>query len=286
MDIRRQLLLISNPGLSSDKTYAPQTRDVIDRWESYFRSPIGGCWGDGEIMRLGEDCPISASRMDVLMSQLNLPEFCEYSIIVFCGHGGCTTDGFDAIQLPVPSVDTNLYPVIKLIGDDLAPEIRAQIRRTVILDACRSAIGLTYAQLFEQRMYSEICTIDGIACRDYYNELIMGVKPHIELLQSTKQGAYAYGTLDGSCYGDTVSKIIRTQSELWKIRALNDSSGHYYYSMHELHDNIAASPELKNIQEPQYNSTDLQENYPFCALHLPNTRTIYAGGQVVEIIED
>ena len=286
MNIRRQLILISNPGLPSDDTYAPQTKDVINRWESFFRSPIGGYWSDKEIMRLGADKTISSSRMDVVMSQLNLPEYCDYSLIVFCGHGGCTTDGYDAVQLPLPIIEHNLYPVRKLIGEDLSPEIRSKIRRTVILDACRYSVGLTYNQLFEQRMYSEIYAIDGYTCRDYYNDLIMGVAPHVELLQSTKKGFYAYGSQEGSCYGDVVSNIIRTQSEVWKIKALNDKTGHYQYSMNNLHEDIITSPELKNIQEPQYCSTDLTVSYPFSALHLPTTRNIYAGGEVVDVIED
>lgn len=43
MEIQRQLVLITNPGIPGDGHYAKQAQDVIDRWETFFMSPIYGC---------------------------------------------------------------------------------------------------------------------------------------------------------------------------------------------------------------------------------------------------
>ena len=52
--INRHLILISNPGNPNDENYVKTTEEAIDRWEAFFRSPIGGYWKDREITRFGE----------------------------------------------------------------------------------------------------------------------------------------------------------------------------------------------------------------------------------------
>lgn len=52
--INRHLILISDPGNPNDENYVKTTEEEIDRWEAFFRSPIGGYWKDREITRFGE----------------------------------------------------------------------------------------------------------------------------------------------------------------------------------------------------------------------------------------
>ena len=52
--INRHLILISNPGNPNDENYVKTIEEAIDRWEAFFRSPIGGYWKDREITRFGE----------------------------------------------------------------------------------------------------------------------------------------------------------------------------------------------------------------------------------------
>lgn len=52
--INRHLILISNPGNPNDENYVKTTEEAIDRWEAFFRSPIGCYWKDREITRFGE----------------------------------------------------------------------------------------------------------------------------------------------------------------------------------------------------------------------------------------
>ncbi len=52
--INRHLILISNPSNPNDENYVKTTEEAIDRWEAFFRSPIGGYWKDREITRFDE----------------------------------------------------------------------------------------------------------------------------------------------------------------------------------------------------------------------------------------
>ena len=279
--INRHLILISNPGNPNDENYANTTKEAIDRWEVFFRSPIGGYWKDEEITRFGEGNTIDPAGLKRIMIPLDTVQ-CQYSIIVFCGHGCCTADEEDAIQLPIPTEgNNNLLPVEDLLGNGLP-----FVRRTVILDACRSLIPYTSKQLFEERQYSSIYTIDGIECGKYYDSLIMEADPHVEILYSTAKHHKAYGSEEGSQYADAMSNIVRMKSLYWKARAINDRYGHYSYSMCDLQKDLISDLVGRNIQTPDYKilgKTDML--FPFVAMHLPTERTLYNNDAVVEVLE-
>lgn len=78
--MNRQLLLISNPGNPNENNYVRTTETAIDRWESFFRSPIGGYWQDDEIMRYGENNQIDAYKFQRLLTPLNTVQY-DYSMV-------------------------------------------------------------------------------------------------------------------------------------------------------------------------------------------------------------
>lgn len=278
----RHLLLISNPGNPNDKNYVKTTEEAINRWESFFRSPIGGYWQDNEISRYGESRPITPDAIKRLMIPLNTVQ-CEYSIIVFCGHGGCTLDNQDAIQLPIPSTgDCRLLPVDALLGEGLP-----FVRRTVILDSCRSLIPFASTQLFEDKQFSSIYKTDGIECGKYYNDIVMQASPHVEVLYSTSEHHKAFASKEGSAYTDAMSNLVRMKSLWWKSLAINDRFGMYCYSMCDLHKDITSDLVGRNLQTPDYRIIgQANRSYPFVAMHLPTDRTIFTDGAVIEILED
>lgn len=285
MEIQRQLVLITNPGIPGDEHYAKQAQDVIDRWEAFFTSPIGGFWQEREIIRINEQRPIGPGRMDTLMSQLDL-ERCEYSVIVFCGHGLRTQDHKDGIQLPIPSQgNLNVFPVERLMGISHATtQIPTHIRRTIILDACRKIQPITAEALFEQREFSGGMELDGEMCRDHYNEIIMRQEPHVELLQSTGAGDYAYTSDEGSIYGDAVMRYIRSQTVIWGAQALTDKEGKFDVKMKQMQSEVSA---LIEGQRPQYWSSKPEtEGYPFAAYHVYVPRTFEQVVADIEIMDD
>ncbi len=281
--MNRQLILISNPGNPNDRNYAPSTELALDRWQLFFQSPIGGFWKDNEIRRFDEQHPLDSEQFQRMISMVLDSVQCDYSIIVFCGHGCSTMDGRDAIQLPIPAPNyNNLFPVDGLLGLNVA-----NVRRTGILDSGRSIVPFTSQQLFEQRQFSEVYRIDGEECGKYYNSMIIESNPHVELLQSTNLHSASYGSVTGSRYADAVSLITNQSSINWKQRALMDRYGQYSYSMLDLHQAVHAHLDAKGNQLPENHSTvQLYTSFPFAALHLPNDRTIYNDNAMVEIIED
>lgn len=263
--MNRHLLLISNPGNPSDKNYIKTTEDAIDRWELFFKSPIGGFWKDEEITRFGEDNPICPEGFKRMMIPLNMPAQCDYSIVVFCGHGGCTIDGYDAIQLPVPNETNNqLLAVNELTGKGMSG-----IRRTIILDACRSLIPYTSAQLFESKDYPVIFKTNGDLCREYYDSLVTQAQPHVEILYSTSEHHAAYGAMDGSQYADSMSNLVRRKASLWKDLAINDPNGQFCYTMNDLHNDLTNDLKGRGIQVPDYRITiGTRARFPFVAIRL------------------
>lgn len=285
LKIQRQLVLITNPGIRGDEHYAPQAQDVINRWENFFRSPIGGCWEEGEIKRIKEQQPIGVGRMDALMSQLDLDR-CDYSVIVFCGHGLRTEDEKDGIQLPVPTPDNlNVYPVESLMGlSKYISQIPPHIRRTIILDACRKIQPITAKDLFEQREYSGGIELDGEMCSGHYNKIIMRQEPHVELLQSTREGDLAYTSPNGSVYGDAVVQYIGSQSTIWEAKAQTDRLGKYHVTMQQMQNEVSA---MMTDQRPQYwSSKPDTEGYPFTAYHVYVPKTIKQIAAEIEILEE
>ena len=278
--MNRQLVLISNPGNSSDNNYVKTTEEAIDRWENFFRSPLGGYWRDCEIIRFGEKQQIDVDAFRRLLIPLNTVQ-CDYSVIVFCGHGACTTDCKNAIQLPIPSRENNNLIAV----DDLIIPGIPSVKRTVILDACRSLIPYTSTQLFEQRMYSSVYTIDGIECSKYYNSLVMESSPHVEVLYSTSKHQKAYGSMAGSQYADAMSEIVKAKALYWKARAISDRYGQYCYSMCDLQKDLTSVLVKKNVQIPEYRIIGTANtSFPFVALHLPPERSLYVDDAVVEVI--
>lgn len=278
----RQLLLISNPGNPSDANYVEVAEKAIDRWRSFFQSPIGGNWEDGEILQYGKDHLISADELRRMMIALNTVQ-CDYSVIVFCGHGGSTLDGKDAIQLPIPtSGNLNLLPV-----DDLLGRGCDHVRRTIILDACRTLIPLTSDMLYETKQYSQIYTIDGVECGKYYNSLVMDAKPHVEVLYSTSLHQKAFATMTGSEYADAMSSYVKDNSLRWKSLAIMNKNGYFDYSMCDFQHDMITELGKRNNQLPEYRiEGKTNRNFPFIAMHLPTTRTLYNSGEIVEVIND
>lgn len=267
----RKLILISNPGSLAEGNYQPVTESVINRYADFFRSNIGGKWGDedGEIQQYGENHELTIDRMNGIMNELDSPE-CTYSMIVFCGHGTEADNGEDGIQLPRNNhAILNCYRVSRLLSLHEPDEVRRRIKRTVILDACRAIQPITPARLFEQQLQTRVAFMDGASCKNHYNWLIEQDYPHIELLQSTSPDRPAYPTPTGSEYADQVFKLIHTYTVYWRACAIQNSQyGLFEFSMKNLHDYVTDRiVRSSQRQIPQYSVVgSLRFGFPFVAI--------------------
>ena len=209
----RKLLLLCYPG-ERNVNELPQVRAVIERYRNYFQSPVGGFWGNYEIIT--EPQTLNYIEETVWISStlqtLNNPMF-NYTMIVFVGHGGIINQE-DHIQLPKGT----LLPLSQLLAPVDAVD---RIKRTIIIDACRSFVGSTQHQLIlEQRQYSEEEKLIGIRCRDFYNRKIAEIAPHVDLIQSTAYGDVAHATPIGSAYSDAFFETITSQVSQWNANAM------------------------------------------------------------------
>lgn len=271
MRFMRRLILISNPGREAEGNYQPTTASVIDRFENFFKSNIGGKWENREIDKYGENRPLNVDEMHNIMAELD-SQSCEYSMIVFCGHGGAAGNGEDGIQLPrtVDVQTPNCFPISRLISQNEANDVRHRIKRTVILDACRTIIPVTPQQLFEGDIARQVLKLDGDLCRQRYNEIIAQNMPHVELLQSTSPNAPAHATRMGSEYADQVFRIVNEQTSLWHSRAIINN--HFVYSMRNLHNDVLTNiANTTRRQIPQFRIIgDESIGFPFAAICSPH----------------
>lgn len=216
--MNRRLLLLNNPGIPGTKNYAPSVFEATERYKAFFKSSLGGCWDDGEIMEmpanLDKDCQIVwlSAAIDTLNS------LTDYSIIVFTGHGGAVVQGYGTVEC-VQLSGGNLYPINSLLAT------QTQVKRTVIIDACRCFTWLNESeQLDKDKAALKVLTKDlnNTDCRDYYNALISEMPIHWELIQSTQYGQVAHASQTGSVFCDSLFKVIYDKASTWNMTALGN----------------------------------------------------------------
>ena len=112
----------------------------------------------------------------------------------------------------------------------------------------------------------------------------MRQEPHVELLQSTREGDYAYTSPNGSVYGDAVMRYIRSQTEIWGAQAMTDREGKFNVKMQQMQSEVSDRIEG---QRPQYwSSKPGTEGYPFAAYHVYVPRTFEQVVADIEILEE
>lgn len=219
--MRRQLLLISSPGKPGDRYYAPFVNDTIKRFKAFFQSSVGGGWKDVEIEEYGEEKPLTESMLDELIGKM---DDMDYSFIFFCGHGG-TENGVSKVLLP--SSEATLYPVYKLESF-----WRNDVKRAVLVDACRSRIQTLIAEAREVKQdYMVHYAAESV---ELYEEEIRKAKKHVELYQSTSP--YEYANADnqfGPYYSELLLREIDDCYSLFMMSA--NAIGNLVVSLYELH---------------------------------------------------
>lgn len=273
--MKRKALLIMNPGVQN-QNFAPTVCNACLRYKNYLQSPVGGYWQNDEILELErlDDGLNLKSNLESKLKELNSPDI-EYSLIIFVGHGGAA-NGLDSIQLE----DGTIISIENLKNASGNPN---PIKRTVVVDACRCYAAVTPQQLIlEQREFSG-SSIDGLACREFYNRLITESDSHIELIQSTQYGQFAHASQSGTAFIDALFDVIGDNNIFWNQSALMDNIGECSKSFPDILDDVKEKMTAYN-QVPKF--TSMSSNYfPLFALKRATTRNI-EGGQVVAILQD
>lgn len=248
----RKLLLLQNPGIPQ-VNFVPQVRSVIQRYRQYFQSPVGGYWSDDEIIEEPANMTrtVELEWINYILQNLDSPAN-QYTMIVFVGHGGIIQHE-DHIQLSHGA----LLPINQLCTHN------GFIRRTVIIDACRSYVGVNRDQLIlEQRQFTQNDQLIGIHCRDYYNRIIATTTPHVDLIQSTSYGHVAHAIPTGTAFSNALFTSLTDIAGLWNADAITRPHRELSVSTEEIM-RLAALRMRNWNQVPQIRQYGEGQHFPF-----------------------
>lgn len=176
----RSILFMDYPG-ERGVNYIDYTRNIIGEYKKFFKSDIGGCWEDGEFIDMHDEYGYfenTNNPQGCLESKLKILNGCDYSIVVFVGHG-CYHNHMDKIQLS-QDVLFSVNDLYKNAG-----------KRLVIVDSCRSLLTQEYIPSFTKIIRESKEYDYRNENKKYYNRIISDMQDHIELIQSTQICQYA-----------------------------------------------------------------------------------------------
>lgn len=259
--MKRKLLLLCNPG-TPQINYVQHVTEVLNRYKAFFQSAVGGNWRNDALLDEIDEMPIGLDEnAQISWLAFKLADYAknyDYSLIVFVGHGA-SCPASDLIQLS----GGGIVPV-KDLCDDITQD--KSLKRTVIIDACRSAIGAqSHDLLTEGRAFSGAGQIECDWCGKYYNELISDSQPHVELIQSTQHNCYAYVTQNGTVFSDSFFDVMRNNTPQWNALAMGMKDGRYNKNVKDIFD-LVDDKMIATGQKPQYSRIGSTGNFPLYAV--------------------
>jgi len=258
--MRRKLLIITNSNTLGTVTAAVNC--AADRMQSYFQSPGGGAWDPNtEISRIDlSSYPIPNDKLKTEIRDLN--ESYDYSLVLFIGHGARSEFSYDYVQTsPLTAI-----PVNEFCYGLATEEQKRNIRRTVIIDSCRSFLSQSSiaGMLTESQLRDDL---DVNECRDFFNAQVMSIPPRIDLIQSTQPFNFAYCLADSTKFIDGISQFLNKNLHSFKKLAMSDAG--YCFS------NRLMLSEVRSIigreQIPTI-SPDSEPSFPFFAARRPTSK--------------
>ena len=269
---KRKLLLLCNPGTEEAGNYTPVVYEVLQRYKDYFMSAVGGAWIYDENEDYSEIIEEPAGYDDEGEQTwlfTKIAEICrhaDYSIIVFVGHGDSTHG--DEIQLS----KGKFIPVNSFLAQDYFGN---PIKRTVIVDACRTLAGRDQERIIlEQRTFSGDNMLKTGPCRDFYNKQIQDCEPHFEMIQSTRYGEPAYVNPEGTgtAFSDALFGLLDVKVPQWNALAMGIRTGQKTVTLKSLMTDIAQRMQTYN-QVPQYSRTG-KGDFPIYSVWRPVERSL------------
>lgn len=213
--MKRAALIIGSPD-----EMIPAVRQDMVNYREFFLSALGGAWQNGEIQTL--ESP-TRSAVDTELERIRE---CEYSIIIFAGHGRHLT-GTD-------STIVQLRPGVEM--DANALKVGAP-KRTLVLDCCR--VHSTRRIAVEGLSVSLASFSEGLdpnACRLHYDRRIAECAPGLVSMYACAVGQVANETHDGGEYSSALMK----SSKDWRRRQRIDTSHNFLiFSVVEAHNQAA-----------------------------------------------
>lgn len=199
--MNRKILIIINPGENEeDENYCAGVFVDADNYNSYFQTSYGGNWSENEISIL--DRP-TVAKVKKKLEELNR---CDFSIIVFCGHGFYSSKSkSNILEL---SRDNEIDAL------DLKKNVE---KRIIILDCCRQVHAEYLTEYFQKaKAFSEsldaLLSLNPEECEKYYNIHIEQCNNQIIVCHAANIGEFAN---DSSSSGGHYSFSLLKSSREW-----------------------------------------------------------------------
>lgn len=255
--MNRKVLLLQNPGVEGYNMVST-VGDALKRYKRFFKSEAGGCWDeDNEIIEIKGNYTDEGEYTAVINELAEMTK-CEYSIVVFVGHGDAY-NGYDEIQL-------SRGKTLPISAFMLNPNNNSILNRTVIIDACRCFVAPDKTQiLLENASYTQSGQLNRNYCRGYYDSLVATPEPRLELIQSTQPGQKAFGSQYGTAFTDMLFGVIDGYSKIWNSIALGQTNGKICQTVNAIFQMTENEMKAYN-QHPQYRSWGYEGSFPLYAV--------------------
>ncbi len=192
--MKRQALIISNPGEIGEENYCNGVNQDVSNYESFLISPIGCAGHKTEIRKLFRPSVLQVRQVLKQLSGI------DYSLIIFTGHGSALTPYSTILELRrKEELDSR--------------ELRnATKKQTIILDCCRepSDISIFFEKGIEKR--AKAIAIHPDRCRYYYDSQIEGCGNEVVVMYACSFGQKAY---DNSAQGGIYSSYLIAGARWW-----------------------------------------------------------------------
>lgn len=120
-------------------------------------------------------------------------------------------------------------------------------------------------------------------CREYYNNLIKTIAPHVDIIQSTQYGSKAFGSSSGTDFSVALIDTLLDNANDWNAQAMGDRYGQISKCYPDIESMVKAK--LDN-QVPDFTQTKQEPAFPLYAVWRPTSRTLEQEPQRIQILCD
>ena len=193
--MKRQALLIANPGESGASNYCEGVNRDCDSYPLFLKAPFGGAWYGNEIEILRRP---SAAEVRLALQKV---KSADYGLVIFAGHG-----------YYLQSRKTTMLELRK--GEELdSMDLRAGAgKQTLILDCCRQIALETARKAVFAEAIQKRADIRFDECRRYYDAQIAKCPSGLAVLWACSVGETAG---DDKARGGYYSFSLLDEAETW-----------------------------------------------------------------------
>ena len=245
--MKRQALIISNPGESGAENYCAGVLKDVTNYRSFLVSPIGGLWRESEIAEMNRP-----STFDLKMKLFDLTS-CDYALIIFSGHGYHST------------THDSTFVELRSGHEFDSADLRLNVKQTLILDCCRQRYPpVTEDRALLERLAKAAPVLHPERCREYYDGRIAECSDELIVTYACGVGQTA---ADDTQTGGVYSSNLVKASKAW-TRTLNIDTTHQHQILSVVSAHEGAVPLVErargNRQTPRIEKPRTGPYFPFC----------------------